>query len=142
MSRKPGFGSQDEQLKDIRNRRRSEKEEDQRDWDTKKILIAFIVVCFLIFAALSLKDSFSPVDKVDIKGVSDIVPEKNPQVSNATQRVRERIDEIKEDVNNLNVVDVATSSPQIQKVINDIKALENLPRDQAKSACEKICAGL
>lgn len=142
MLRKLGFGSQDEQLSEIRTRRQSEKEEDQRDWDRKKILIAFIVLVFLAFAAFSQKDSLLPVEDIDVKGVSESVREQNPEVSNATQRARDRIDEIKEDVNNLNIVDVATSSPQIQKVINDIKVLENLPRDQAKSACEKICSGL
>ena len=140
---KLGFGSQDEQLEEIRSRRSHVKDEDLRAWDRKKILLAVLILACLIFALFYFKDSIFPQQNgVSIKSSVDKNLNQNQEVLGATQRVRERIEEIQENVNSLNIVDVATSSPQIQKVINDIKALESLPRDQAKNACEKICSGL
>lgn len=141
MLRKVGFGRiEEENLEENKIRSRNSKE-DEPEWDRKKILIALAVFLFLIYVFLSNKDFFI-TQEVDVRGISDVAERQNIEASEATQKVRDRIDEIKENVNNLNVLDVATSSPQIQKVINDIKVLENLPRDQAKSACEKICSGL
>jgi hypothetical protein len=43
-------------------------------------------------------------------------------------------------------VEIASSSPQMQKILNDIKSLEQYPANQAKEFCrqiyEKICGGL
>src|SRR3989344_7457163 len=143
MLNKLGFGSQDEQLEEIRSRRTHERDEDLRPWDRKKILFAFLALALLTFAFFYFKESLFPQQgEVGIKSSVGKNLNQNREVLGATQRVRERIEEIQENVTNLNVVDVATSSPQIQKVISDIKALENLPRDQAKNACEQICEGL
>lgn len=142
MLRKLGFGSQDEQLQEIRTRRSQGREEDERSWDRKKITLALLVLICGLLALLYFKDSIFPQGKIDVKGISD---EREVQIKSsigAGQRVRESLEEIKENVNNLNVVDIATSSPQIQKVISDIKALESLPRNQAKDACERICSQL
>jgi predicted RNA-binding protein with EMAP domain len=38
--------------------------------------------------------------------------------------------------------EVASSSPQIQKVLNDIQGIKNLPADQARNTCMKICSGI
>lgn len=141
MLRKLGFGRIEEVEQDENKTKIRSSKEDEPEWDRKKVLIAFAVILFLIYAFLSTKDFFVTQD-ADVKGISDVAEKQSSKASEATQRARDRIDQIKENVNNLNVLDVATSSPQIQKVINDIKALESLPRDQAKSACEKICSGL
>lgn len=142
MLRKLGFGSQNEQLSEIRSRRsQNRRDEDLRPWDRKKIMLAFLVLICSFFALFYFKDSIFPQNNVDVKGVRDQVVQ-NQNVSEATQRAGKRIEDIRESVNNLNVVDIATSSPQIQKVINDIKALESLPKNQAKGACERICSQL
>lgn len=143
MLKKLGFGSADEQLQEIRTRRSQGREEDERPWDRKKILFALFALILLASAFFYFKDSLFPQQsEVSIKSAVDRNLNQNQEVLGATQRVRERIEEIQESVNSLNVVDVATSSPQIQKVISDIKALESLPRNQAKEACENICSKL
>lgn len=134
MLRKLGF--------EIRSRRSQGREEDERPWDRKKITLALLVLVCGLLALFYFKDSIFPKQEVDVKGITDQKLVKDQNVSEASHRVRERIKEIKENVNSLNVVDIATSSPQIQKVINDIKALENLPKNQAKEACERICSKL
>jgi hypothetical protein len=36
-------------------------------------------------------------------------------------------------------MEVASSSPQVQKILNDIKALQQYPANQIKDLCRKIC---
>lgn len=56
--------------------------------------------------------------------------------------LQQKLNAIKEQVASLKVEDIASSSPQLQKVVNDIKSLEQYPRDQAKMMCENICKSL
>ena len=53
--------------------------------------------------------------------------------------VAEKIESLKQDVRGLNIVEIASSSPQVQKILNDIKFLEQYPANQAKEICKKIC---
>ena len=114
-----------------------------RQWDLKKIIFVGIILAGIIAAILFFKfyffagvDDISKVAKEQksaVKGIS------TKDIQNAVQ---DKIDLIKEQADNVNVTDIATSSPQIQKVINDIKSLENYPVDQARSMCENLCKGL
>ncbi len=65
-----------------------------------------------------------------------------PLANNLSSDVQKNIDSIKQEVSSLRIEEVASSSPQIQKVLNDIKELEKYPRDQAKEMCQKLCNGL
>jgi hypothetical protein len=56
--------------------------------------------------------------------------------------IQQKITEITTQVSNLNAVEVAASSPQIQKVLKDMEGLKSLPQNQAKDACIKICSSL
>jgi conjugal transfer/entry exclusion protein len=75
----------------------------------------------------------------DVKGASTSVP--NP-VSDIKSNIQNQIDSLKNEAQNINVVDMATSSPQVQKVINDLKAVQDYPKNQLRQTCEKICSGL
>lgn len=125
----------------------------QDAWDKKKILI-FLVLIVIVLAlgfntlVLGQKD----VGKTEVKGTttkeqssqSQNIKEKDALFSkqNLQKTFEDKVNEIKSDVNNINVVDVATSTPAIQKVINDIKNLQNYPQSQAKDVCLKICSAL
>ncbi len=123
----------------------SNKEHGAAPWDRKKIFLSFLILIVALFAILYFKDKPSPLRSgrtAQVKGESAPKPQQDQGTSSTTQRIQENFDRIKQNVDNLNVVDVATSSPQIQKLINDIKSLENVPKNQAKGACERICQGL
>jgi predicted PurR-regulated permease PerM len=118
------------------------KEEDKDQWDRKKILLAVITLSLIIFIALSLKtiflpDEFSKTPKASVQGTSTRVAPPNIK-----EGVQKKIEELKQNAEEISIADVASSSPQVQKVINDLKSLQNYPSSQIKQACEKICSGL
>ncbi|MCL5435380.1 MAG: hypothetical protein M1405_03255 [Patescibacteria group bacterium] len=65
----------------------------------------------------------------------------NPAVNLKTS-VADQLNSIKQEASSINIAEVATSSPQVQKVLEDIKSIQNLPKSQAKSFCQQICNGL
>lgn len=115
---------------------------EEESWDKKKIVIGILSFLVLLFAFLYFKNTLFP-NKSEIKGVSTISTTKQDEnLNKASEKLQEKINEVKQNVDNLNVAEVASSSPQVQKVLNDIKSLEDLPRNQAREACVKICSGL
>lgn len=53
--------------------------------------------------------------------------------------LEQKVKFLKEEASKLSVQDVATSAPQIQKILKDINSLQSYPRDQAKQACMQVC---
>lgn len=115
-------------------------------WDKKKIFIFLISALLLVFLILELK-TFILGDSVtnnssktsNSKKVEGATSENLPDLR---QGVQNQISNLKKEAENINVLDIATSSAQVQKVIKDLKDLQNLPQSQFKNACEKICNGL
>ncbi|MBI2026120.1 MAG: hypothetical protein HYT06_01940 [Candidatus Levybacteria bacterium] len=65
------------------------------------------------------------------------------ELSNSIREgIQSNINNLKTQAQNLDVAEIATSSPQVQKIINDLKSLQDLPKSQLKSTCERICSGL
>lgn len=116
-------------------------------WDLKKILALVAILGVLAFGVKTLvldksvsvpQNTTAQVEGAKTSNSSvNISPSKELQ-----QNVQTGLDNLRKEVNNINVVDVATSTPAVQKVINDLKNLQNLPQNQAKQACIKICDGL
>jgi hypothetical protein len=114
-----------------------------KEWDLKKIVTSLLVLIALFALFLFFKFYFfanadnslkiADVQKASVKGIS---------TENIKKAVQERVDLIKEQADSINVTDIATSSPQVQKLIKDIKALENYPSSQARSMCENLCKSL
>lgn len=117
-------------------------------WDFKKILIVLVL---LVAAALSFKtfvlDQKSPESSnnelTNVQGArTSEAPSSSPAPNEEIKKsIENKLIELKKEVNNINVVEVATSTPAVQKVLNDLKNLQNLPQSQAKEACFKICSG-
>ena len=120
---------------------------EKMEWDKKKIIMFAIAVVVLVGIGLVFKNmmfqgqetSNPPSVKTDVKGVSTEAV--NP-VSDIKKNIQNQIDNLKTEAQNINIVDVATSSPQVQKVINDLKAIQDYPKNQLRQTCEKICSGL
>lgn len=127
---------------------KEQKKEEETEWDKKKIIIFLAVVLFLLIGAYELKPiilggNSNPKTsqnsyKQNVKGINI---QELPQQS-LRNNVTEQINNLKEEAQNINLVDIASSSPQVQKIINDLKALQNYPSNQIKEACEKVCSGL
>lgn len=125
-----------------------EEAQSQESWDLKKI---FIALSLSAIAALSFKtfvlDQKSPESSnnqvTNVQGATTSeVPSPSPVSTGEIRKgIENKLIELKKEVNNINVVEVATSTPAVQKVLNDLKNLQNLPQSQAKEACFKICSG-
>lgn len=83
-----------------------------------------------------------------VKGVTDKKEEakRSKDVENASSAIRERVDDrlesVKEQVAGLTQEDIVVDSPQVQKIITDLQALQGLPANQAREACESICQSI
>jgi hypothetical protein len=119
-------------------------------WNKKRIFIGFIV----ILAALSLLgygiktfvlgkniDFFS---KKTTLGTSTQKQENAslPSASSLQNSLQQKLGDIQQQVSKLDIADIASSSPQVQKLINDLNALKDYPSNQIKDICQKICNGL
>ncbi len=119
--------------------------EEKFEWDKKKIILFVIGAILLIIIALVFRQmmvggqALIPSSTTAVKGAST---QSLPALPDVKQSIQNQIDNLKNEAQNINMVDIATSSPQVQKVINDLKAIQNYPQNQLKSTCEKICSGL
>lgn len=112
-------------------------------WDKKKIFILVIfLVVFLILGVGLLNLNEKPKDYQNnipsgrVKGLD------TSDLPNIKQGVQEGFDSLQKEVQNLNIEEIATSSPQMQKIINDLRSLKDVPKSQLKNTCERICSGL
>ncbi|HSD98371.1 MAG TPA: hypothetical protein VLB73_01565 [Patescibacteria group bacterium] len=125
-------------------------------WDFRKILIGVVLLILLIFAGLIAKrlilhESLSPSSFVpkmpSVKGLSTFNAPVD-QVSHvkitlpSQQDVQNQIQTIQQQVGNLNVAEIASSSPQVQQVLKQIENLPSGPEGQVKEACMRLCNNL
>ena len=122
----------------------------EEKWDKRKMLLGFVGIFALFFAALYIKDAYFPPSKSSqVEGVSvtseEQVPERryksNIKIPTASD-LEQKVNEITDQASSIDVAEVASSSPQVQKVIKDLQSLGNYPRSQAKQMCEQVCSGL
>ena len=118
------------------------------EWDKRKIAIGLAILAVLTIGAVELKDYFtgasnSVLGKSSISESSEIEKPniKTPDLDIQSE-VGPRIEEIKKNINKLDAAEIASSSSQIQKVLNDIQGIRDLPSSQAKEMCLKICSGI
>lgn len=123
-------------------------------WNKKKIILTALAVAFLIVAALQLKNYILGDAKGETSAESSSGPSQavegakiSPTISLPTAKqigesLGQNLNDIKQELNNINVQDIATSSPQVKKILEDIKALPNYPANQAKDVCLNICNSL
>ncbi len=117
-------------------------------WNKKRILIAVLLLLLLIIGGYFFKTRVlgtgeSPFAKESksVKGASNTEDKtaKEDLSTNIKESVREKLNALKQEVSGLDILEIASSSPQVQKVLNDIKSLEQYPTNQAKEICRQIC---
>lgn len=126
--------------------------DNKNQWDRKKILLFLLACLFLVGLGYALKTillgqstkaqnppSYQTGQEQAVKGASSQSFSSSPNIKKSVQ---DQINNLKKEALDINVVDIATSSPQVQKVINDLKSLQDYPKNQLKNACEKICSGI
>lgn len=112
----------------------------QETWNKKRIIIAIILLILFMVGGYILKTHFLPEIKRSVEGISTEESVVQPAFRiNIQEAVREKINRIKQDVSGLDVMEIASSSPQVQKILNDIRALEQYPTNQLKEICRKVC---
>jgi hypothetical protein len=114
-------------------------------WDKKKIIFFVGIAILLIVLAINLKsailgESYSPkstkISTPAFKGISAQDLSKNIR-----QSILGKINDLQNEAHNIDVAEIASSSPQVQKILKDLKSLKDLPKSQFRDACEKVCAG-
>lgn len=114
-------------------------------WNKKKIFVAgFLLVLLIVggylFKTRVLGENLSQQSK-SVKGAATKEKNTEPEFKiNIQEAVREKLNNLKQEVSGLNMLEIASSSPQVQKILNDIKALEQYPTNQVKEICKKICS--
>lgn len=109
------------------------------NWDRKKIIIFSTVLIFILLflsyriAGFSSTEESLEKPKSQIRGLS---------ADEVSKNVQEAVVSLQEQAESLNIEEVATSSPQVQKIINDLKTLKDVPKNELKNTCERICSGL
>lgn len=138
-----------------------EKLEPEESWNKKRIFLTLFVITILLAGAFGIKNFVlgnnssskeSPIINAlqSIKGVATQeelnaqAKKINPPAINLPVQkiIQDKLGIIQQEVNNLNVVDIASSSPQVKKIIEDLQSLQDYPRNQTKDICTKICSSL
>jgi len=113
-------------------------------WNKKRIFIAVFLLALLIaggylFKTRILNEDSSQITK-SIKGISAKEKNTEPEFKlDIQEAVKEKINNLKQEVSGLDILEIASSSPQVQKILRDIKSLEQYPVNQARDMCKKIC---
>lgn len=138
------FRKKEEVVEPVKTRKKEEVSGEE--WDKKKVIITAFFVVVAVLAVREIKTTFfSNNDEVLGQNVSaSPAPIKKPDVDiprvNVVKQVGLRMNEIKKNIEGLNPQEVASSSPQIQKVLRDMEGLKDLPSNEAKSMCVKLCS--
>lgn len=129
-------------------------------WDKKKIALAAILALGLVALVFFSKDTLigslqkenaekKATNSQSVQGVKtenedeiELTEESAIEKIDLQQTLQGKLNDLKKNVNDLNVKDIATSSSQMQKVMQDLENLQQMPRNQAKDACYNICKSL
>lgn len=117
----------------------------EQSWNKKRILITILATLAVGGALYAFRGSIFPQsflqnNKKENSLKKSVLSQKSEP--DLQQILEKQIESIKKETGNINIEEIASSSSQVQKIINDIKNLQNLPKDKAKEACYKICSGL
>src|SRR3989344_703868 len=125
-----------------------EKVNTKESWNKKRIFITLFLLALLVAGSFFFKTQVLDINTQTDKSFKAVSSEdkktenqKKDEGSkiNIQSAIKEKIYDLQQQVTTLDVMEIASSSPQIQKIINDIKSLEQYPVNQAKEICRQIC---
>lgn len=104
-------------------------------------LLVLIGILFLIQFSVGSEKGFVKGAKTQKESQQE-----DKEVAAAKERLQgtidEQLDAIKKQVVSLDPQDVMQSSPEVQKIITDLKNLQGVPKNEVKNVCENICKSL
>lgn len=126
-------------------------------WNVKKILVTVVATAVVVSVGLygahalgfikfqnpERRTTIGKVQGVSVSENIDDAPTPTPQKSYSLPTrsdIEEKLEEVKSEVQSIDVAEIASSSPQIQKVLQDLKALQGYPKSQAHELCQKMCS--
>lgn len=116
--------------------------------DSFSLSKGIIALIALVGILLVVQFSLSGNGKRLVKGVKTekATTFENEKASKAKERLQgtleQQLEDIKRQVTQLDPQDFVKSSSQVQKIIDDLKDLQGVPRDELKNVCENICKSL
>lgn len=134
-----------------------EEQEEAFEWDKTRIAIAIGVLILLIVGGVFAKKYFLGANQESaqktVQGVStqdsssgstssgnNSVSSSNLNFSLPTvSDLQLQLNQLEQKIQHLSIQDVASASPQVQDIIQQVQNLPNLPKDQAKSVCQQVC---
>ncbi len=122
-------------------------EEQELVWDKTKLFITAIVLLLLVAGGVYVKlfvfkTSGGSGTVMSVKGISAEDTTSHSFSLPTQEDVQAKISDLEQQVTQLNVKDIATSSPEVQKVLKQIQSLPSYPANQAKDMCMKLCGQL
>lgn len=117
----------------------------KESWNKKRIFAALFCIMLLAIGGYFFKTNVLGEKSVKGAAVKEETNSKNSKTNsklnvNLPQVIKDKLEGLKQEVTHLSVEDIASSSPQIRKILNDIKALEQYPTNQARELCKQICS--
>lgn len=112
-------------------------DEFKETWNFKKVGLALLAF-LIIFSGIILFFQNNLPKNTEIKQEEKVLSAKDEKLENV---IEDQIDSLKQQALNIDVEEIASSSPEIQNLIKDLKALQNYPKNKAKEACYSICKG-
>jgi len=76
-------------------------------------------------------------DMSENKDIQKLEAERQAATENVKQTVDERLESVKEEISNLNAADM--TAPRVEKIIRDLESIQDIPKNQAKNACLRVC---
>ena len=124
---------------------KKKEEIDSQEWDRKKIFTTLFFAIVAILAVSEIKGTFFPGKPLVLGEKVEAPSIKKPNIKPPSLNVADvglKLEDIKKNIEDLTPEEIATTSPQIQKVLQDIGEIKNLPSNQAREMCLKICSGI
>lgn len=125
--------------------------DEELEWDKKKIFITLGVVALFLTGGFAAKvfllgsHTALPSSQQDVKGASTV--NSSAQTSSPIQlpsstAVQQKIASLEQQASQISVKDIASTSPQIQAIVQQLQNLPQMPGNVAKQTCIQLCNNL
>jgi len=122
---------------------------EEATWDKKKLAILLSLVFIFGASLFAAKKFLFPQAKSRVQGIQTLSNEiPSPAVNKSSfylptsQDIQQKMEDIQKQVIHLNIDQIASSSPEVRQIIQQLQNLPNLPKDAARSACEDLCRNI
>lgn len=131
-------------------------------WDKKKIVMLLSTLVLIFGGIITAKNFFFPnsskgivagihtlnssaADSASANGDSNTSGNETANKSfflPTSQDIQQKVQDIQKQIMHLNIDEIASSSPQIKQVIEQIQSLPAQPANIARTACEQLCKNI